>query len=436
MADPFSITGSAVGVVSLAIQLCKGLEWYVSGVKEAKDKAEQIMAETEELSTLLELLETIIGRVDRSQSVSTTLTGIASCADAIVTIRKKLRPDDQASDGGIKSSLKRLGKRMALPFKEAEIEYWKGVLSTIQQSLQTALLALVIDQQRLASEENRQRFTQLSMDQAAQHYSSLQLQHVVFDKTRLQLAGHSRVVETGFAATAHSLRSLHADVHHLQDTMQSLMTLPRLQSTLERLVLTTSLQTCSTDTAQEAKLGEVDLTTDSTLQTDMMNLRSLHQKNHRLERRLAKVTCTCQTQGSAFSYRSGWLALAFTRTSYHDPECCLSPLHNGVTDLHLRATLCSLILGSKVSVSLRLAYGAGFSIKHSLECYHVVPRSSPAFSFIRSLVRSSPTISEELFRGEVDKLLMMFQSGQASARDRLSNGRTLLHVRTKCFSKL
>jgi hypothetical protein len=39
MADPFSITGSAVGVVSLAIQLCKGLEWYVSGVKEAKDKA-------------------------------------------------------------------------------------------------------------------------------------------------------------------------------------------------------------------------------------------------------------------------------------------------------------------------------------------------------------------------------------------------------------
>jgi hypothetical protein len=79
------------------------------------------MAETEELSTLLELLETIIGRVDRSQSVSTTLTGIASCADAIVTIRKKLRPDDQASDVGIKSSLKRLGKRIAFPFKEAEI---------------------------------------------------------------------------------------------------------------------------------------------------------------------------------------------------------------------------------------------------------------------------------------------------------------------------
>jgi hypothetical protein len=159
MADPFSITGSAVGVVSLAIQLCKGLEWYVSGVKDARDKTEQIAAEMEELANLLELLESIVAKVDPSQSVSTTLTGIASCAEAITTIRKKLKPDDQASSGGIKSNLKRLGKRMAFPFKEAEIEYWKGVLNTIQQSLQTALLALVIDQQRLASEDFRLRFT-------------------------------------------------------------------------------------------------------------------------------------------------------------------------------------------------------------------------------------------------------------------------------------
>ncbi|CAN9375290.1 unnamed protein product [Alternaria sp. RS040] len=162
MADPFSVTGSAVGVVSLAIQLCKGLERYVSGVKDAKDKAEKIAADTEELTNLLELLETIVAKVDPSQSVSTTLTGIASCAEAIATIRKKLKLDDQAANGGIKSSLKRLGKRMAFPFKEAEIEYWKGVLNTIQQSLQTALLALVIDQQRLAFEGTRLFYTQLS----------------------------------------------------------------------------------------------------------------------------------------------------------------------------------------------------------------------------------------------------------------------------------
>jgi hypothetical protein len=144
MADPFSITGSAVGVVSLAIQLCKGLEWYVSGVKDARDKAEQIAAEMEELANLLELLESIVAKVDQSQSVTATRTGIKSCTDAIATIRKKLKPGDQASNGGIKSSLKRLGKRLAFPFKEADIKYWKDVLNTLQQSLQTALLALLL----------------------------------------------------------------------------------------------------------------------------------------------------------------------------------------------------------------------------------------------------------------------------------------------------
>ncbi|KAI4681442.1 uncharacterized protein J4E84_007679 [Alternaria hordeiaustralica] len=176
MADPFSITGSAVGVVSLAIQVCKGLEWYLSGVKEAKNKAEQIAAETEELANLLERLETVIGKVDPSQSVSATRTGIVSCANAIATIRKKLKPDDHAANSGIKSSLKRLTKRLAFPFKEADITYWKDALNTIQQSLQTALLALVIDQQRLASENARLHYTQLSVDQSLHHFSNLQLQ--------------------------------------------------------------------------------------------------------------------------------------------------------------------------------------------------------------------------------------------------------------------
>lgn len=243
MADPFSITGSAVGVVSLAIQLCKDLEWYFSSVKNAKDKVDHIAADTEKLTNVLDSLETIVTKVDPSQAVSTTLTGIASCAEAIVTIRKKLKLDDPASSGGIKSNLKRLGKRMAFPFKEAEIEYWKGVLNTIHQGLQTALCALIIDQQRLASEHIGLRFTQLSVDQTAQHQSSLQLQHEIFDKTRIQLAENSQVVERGFTTTAHNFHSLHADVHHIQDTLQPIV------SQLELLVFAPLLHTCSTDTS-------------------------------------------------------------------------------------------------------------------------------------------------------------------------------------------
>jgi hypothetical protein len=396
MADPFSITGSAVGVVSLAIQVCKGLEWYLSGVKEAKDKAEQIAAETEELANLLESLESIINKADQSHAVSVTRTGIVSCANAISTIRKKLKPDDRSSDGGIKSSLKRLTKRLAFPFKEAEIKYWKDVLNTIQQNLQTALLALVIDQQRMASEDVRLRFTQLSMDQSAQHSLSLQLRRDTFDKTHLQLAGQSQMLESGFSATSHRLQSLHADVHSLQ-----------------------------------AQLVKAMSATDTTLDDDVMSMRYLQRKTRKLQRRYAKATCTCRPQTSALNYRSRLLALTCSRTSLHDPQCPQSAFQKAVTNLQLQTTLCSLILGTKMSLAFTLSYGAKFSVNHNLECYRVVHKSSPAFAFIDTLVQSSEGMPQEMFQGEVGRLFRMFELGHASPHDRLSNGETLLHVRVR-----
>jgi hypothetical protein len=168
----------------------------------------------------------------------------------------------------------------------------------------------------------------------------------------------------------------------------------------------------------------------------MMNLKSLNRKNRNLKRRLGKVTCTCQKKTSAFGYRSGWLTLACAWTPAHDPQCRLSTLQNTVTDLQLRATFCSLFLRSKMSFSLTLACGDGSLFKQTLECRRVVAASSPAFSFIPVLVKSSRTTTEEVFRGEVNKLLEIFQQGQALPRDRLPDGKTLLHVRMRCSSSM
>lgn len=167
-----------------------------------------------------------------------------------------------------------------------------------------------------------------------------------------------------------------------------------------------------------------------------MNIISIHRKNQRLQRRFAKVTCTCQKHTRAFGYRSGWLALACAWTPAHDPQCRLSALQSTVTDVQLRATMCSLFLRSKVSFSLTLACGDGSLFKQTLECHRVVAESSPAFSFIPDLMESSRTTTEEVFRGEVNRLLEMFQLGQASPLDRLPDGRTLLHVCIRCSSSM
>jgi hypothetical protein len=172
----------------------------------------------------------------------------------------------------------------------------------------------------------------------------------------------------------------------------------------------------------------MSLATDSTLETDVTNLGSLQRKTRRLRRRSALVTCTCRPQTSTLGYLSGLLALTCTRTSIHDTQCPRSLFQDAVTDLQLRVTLCSLVLRTKMSLTFALSYGAGLSLKHNLQCHRVVDLSSPAFTFVETLVNSSNKMSDESFRKEADKLLAIFQLRQASPHERLPDGRTLLHV--------
>jgi len=263
MADPFSITGSAVGVVSLAIQVCKGLEWYLSGVKEAKNKAEQIAAETEELANLLESLESIIGKVNPSHSVSATRPGIVSCANAIATIRKKLKPDDQAANSGIKSSLKRLTKRLAGPLKEADLKYWKDVFITTQQWLHAALSALLLcvsiprqalylkrannysDEQRWISEDQRQQFTHTCMMINVYQISNEELRYSILKSMGLEFEPLSQILEAGFSKASHGFYNVQSNPRIIEH-MKQLRILqasylghsPGTESSLIRLVLT------------------------------------------------------------------------------------------------------------------------------------------------------------------------------------------------------
>jgi len=111
------------------------------------------------------------------------------------------------------------------------------------------------DQQRLTSEEFRLLLTQLFTVQNTQHLSSLQLQHDVSDRTSLQLAGQSRMLESGFAATSHNLSNIHSDVHNLQHAVQPVASqasylshLPKIQSAVERMIRSSSALSSSTKT--------------------------------------------------------------------------------------------------------------------------------------------------------------------------------------------
>jgi hypothetical protein len=144
MADTFSVAGTAVGIISLGIQTCKGIVWYIDTAKDAKEKAERLRREVEQLADILESLETTVTQADLSSTSTLTVThsGISACASALEQIKKRLDTPSSLGQSRIKTRIQVIKARLSYPFKEGDLVYWKNALDHVQQHLQTALLAL------------------------------------------------------------------------------------------------------------------------------------------------------------------------------------------------------------------------------------------------------------------------------------------------------
>ncbi|KAB2111266.1 hypothetical protein AG0111_0g1788 [Alternaria gaisen] len=143
------VAGTIFGVISLSIQLFEKVNTYTNSVKDARTKAEQITGELDTLVNLLENLETITSRLDPTTSTALTRNSIEECARAVEVIRSRLG-DVPPVKGSVRfwTRSRNVIKQLTYPFKESDIKYWKDVLASIQQSLQTALLVSQIDQQQ------------------------------------------------------------------------------------------------------------------------------------------------------------------------------------------------------------------------------------------------------------------------------------------------
>jgi hypothetical protein len=144
MADPFSVAGSAVGVVSLGILACQGLVTYIGDVKDAKERTTQISRQMDELAAHLERLESIMSKMEPNAYVTGAEEGIVACAEAIKRIRDKLGLDASANETTLQTQWRDMKQKLWYSFKKMDIAYATGVIEFIEQNLQTALLALIL----------------------------------------------------------------------------------------------------------------------------------------------------------------------------------------------------------------------------------------------------------------------------------------------------
>ncbi len=145
MADPFSVAGSAIGVVSLGIKVCEDLIRFTSHVKDGKDEVIKISARLDMLADILEQLQSTVTNVKQltSNTSNNPDFGITALATALDELRRKL-PTSSRKDN-ITGSLGRLREwrqSLVFPFKRDELLFLKDLVQDLQQNLILALQAL------------------------------------------------------------------------------------------------------------------------------------------------------------------------------------------------------------------------------------------------------------------------------------------------------
>jgi hypothetical protein len=127
MADPLSVTGSAVGIVSLGLTVCKGLSDFYASVRNSRSDVIVMCDSVEALSKTLTLIQKAIGRpgVD-NEMTAVVRDSIASCEAGVERLQMKLvKIQNVATEKGFRS----LPQRMQYPFKESTLVKLKEVIN-------------------------------------------------------------------------------------------------------------------------------------------------------------------------------------------------------------------------------------------------------------------------------------------------------------------
>lgn len=145
MADPFSIAGSSVGIVSLGLTVCQGLVKYWSQWKSRESDVDAAIDQVQKLERTLELLQTRLSHLPSScQNIVTGVeNNIASCGEGIRKLFEYLSKCDHVKTQVNWKDKMRAQKQKALyPFRREDLQDLKQTLRDVQQNLAMALETL------------------------------------------------------------------------------------------------------------------------------------------------------------------------------------------------------------------------------------------------------------------------------------------------------
>jgi hypothetical protein len=142
MADPLSVAGSVVGIISLGIQVCRGLVSYLRLIQGRQQEIASHLREVHSLASVFHVLNDALPSLARYRRGDAVVIGqcLLDCKEQLVDLQLlilKLRGPPNPSD--VKRMMKQAGRAVLYPFREGELAAIHRSLQSLNQNLSLAI---------------------------------------------------------------------------------------------------------------------------------------------------------------------------------------------------------------------------------------------------------------------------------------------------------
>jgi len=146
MGDPFSVAGSAVGVISLGLTVCQGLLAYYGPFKAYDEQIHDVSNRITSFDSTLKALQDVLANAQvlssplTAQSATVALDSIFNCQEGLEKLSKMLDKCKSTSTSFLGSKIQI--NRILYPFKRDTLMALLETVSWLQAHLNTSLQIL------------------------------------------------------------------------------------------------------------------------------------------------------------------------------------------------------------------------------------------------------------------------------------------------------
>ncbi|TGJ82108.1 hypothetical protein E0Z10_g6674 [Xylaria hypoxylon] len=386
MADPVGVAGTAVGVVSLGLQVYGGLKQYLGDFNSRDERVAKTLAYLEQLKEALGVINIATQSLHAQHQVpaDTVLSCLRSCLAEMQALETKLQQFGPSQHINLKGKMKEIKKKLEYPFQISVLEEIGKNLERITNQLSLAINGLELHSHLTVS-------TNVDILSNAIGYQTDILTRIKLDSDNNQKINHSNSTQ---------LTSINLSVQPLMPMLEALESVTEVrfdkfenQTHLNHSATTTRLDVLESRTEANTQVMAEMLNILRHANNQPLPMNQDHMRKYLVGALVSKPSLLGDVHKS-YGFQQEGYGLSTESTSSTQTLWMYFMAQRGREKYTLRTfgvTYSGLgrLLSAAVSVSLCLDYGAGgTSISPTFRYYHVVDQlQSPPFRKVLELGR-------------------------------------------------